>query len=283
MKRAREPVPVDPGRVFDRLYEIMVRLRGPDGCPWDREQTPRSVRRHLLEETYECIEAIESGSPDEIEEELGDVYLLVTMLAQMYEQSGEFRVVDVLTRLCEKLVRRHPHVFGEAEAATAEAVVDQWVRIKTDEEGKRPATGLLDRVSRGRPALERANALQKSAAKVGFDWPTLHGVREKLLEELAEVVAQAGGDGALDSSRADLGEPGDGLEDEIGDLLFSAVNLARYLGVDPSMALNRANVKFTRRFQEVERRMQELGRRMAASELGLMDALWDDAKTSENV
>lgn len=271
----------DPGPAFRRLYDIMVRLRSPQGCPWDREQTPRSIRRNLLEETYECIEAIEDDSPAEIAEELGDVFLLVTMLSRMYEESGEFRVVDVLTGLCEKLVRRHPHVFGEAQAATADEVVDQWRRIKSEQEGKPEASGLLDKVSRGRPAVERANELQKAAAKAGFDWPALGGVREKVLEELSEVVDQAGGDEAMELSRSQFADASDELEDEVGDLLFSVVNFARYLGVDPSVALNRANTKFTKRFREVERRMAELGRRMEAAELGAMDALWDEAKASQ--
>lgn len=273
----------DPGLAFRRLYEIMVRLRGPQGCPWDQEQTPRSVRRNLLEETYECIEAIEADSPADIAEELGDVYLLVTMLARMYEESGEFRVADVLTALCEKLVRRHPHVFGEAQAATSDEVVDQWKRIKREQEGKPDASGILDGVSRGRPAVERANELQKAAAKAGFDWPVLGGVREKVLEELSEVLVQCGGQDSLGLSRSDFGVASDELEDEVGDLLFSVVNLARYLGVDPSVALNRANAKFTARFREVERRMAELGRTMEAAQLGVMDALWNEAKAARKV
>ena len=265
-------------QAFRELYEIIVRLRAPDGCPWDREQTPLSVRRHLLEETYECIEAIESESLSDVEEELGDVYMLVTMLGRMYEEAGDFTLADVLRSVAAKLVRRHPHVFGDAEVASADEVVEQWNQIKTESEGKPAATGMLDTVSRAMPSLERAHAIQRVAAKVGFDWPSLAGVREKLLEELDEVVHEAGGEDALHASRLEHGAGGSDLENEVGDLLFSAVNVARYLGVDPSIALNRANAKFTARFRDVELRMAELGHSMEPAHFALMDELWNRTK-----
>ena len=267
-----------PAQAFQELYEIIVRLRAPDGCPWDREQTPTSVRRNLLEETYECIEAIESESRTDVEEELGDVFMLVTMLARMYEEAGDFGLVDVLRSVAAKLVRRHPHVFGTVKLASSDEVIAQWNQIKAEAEGKPAPSGLLDAVSRAMPSLERAHALQRVAAKVGFDWPALDGVRDKLLEELDEVVREIGGDEGLRAPRLEHGAGGPALEDEVGDLLFSAVNVARYLGVDPSIALNRANAKFTARFRDVELRMAELGRRMEPGELDLMDELWNSAK-----
>ncbi|MFP4113189.1 MAG: nucleoside triphosphate pyrophosphohydrolase [Spirochaetota bacterium] len=266
---------------FTRLYQIIVRLRAPDGCPWDREQTPHTMRRNLLEETYECIEAIESGSPPDVCEELGDVFMLVTMLARMYEEQDEFSVADVLAGVSDKLIRRHPHVFAGANVSSTHDVVTQWERIKVEQEGKPHATGLLDSVSRALPALERAHKLQRKAAKVGFDWPTLDGVRRKLIEEIEEVLHEAGGDAALQSGRSADDSATPELESEIGDMLFSAVNLARYLGVDPSTALNRANAKFVRRFRHMETEMSAQGRALSADELDAMDELWNAAKETE--
>jgi tetrapyrrole methylase family protein / MazG family protein len=270
-----------PRDAFEKLYDIIVQLRSPDGCPWDREQTPQTMRRHLLEETYEAIEAIESGSSSDVEEELGDVYLLVTMLALMYEERGDFSVADVLASVCEKLIRRHPHVFADAVVGGTEDVLDQWQQIKVEQEGKRPKTGALDGVSRTLPSLERAYKLQRRAAKVGFDWPDLAGVREKLHEEIDELVDAAGGEVALGSPRRDDDTASEELEREVGDMLFSAVNLARFLGVDPSIALNRANGKFTQRFHHVENELARSGKKPAAEHFALMDALWNASKKLE--
>jgi len=265
---------------FHQLYETIAKLRAPDGCPWDREQTPNTLRRHLLEETYECIEAIESKSPADIEEELGDLYMLVTMLGRIYEEQQEFSVADVLTTVSEKLVRRHPHVFGESTVESSADVIDQWQRIKTEQEGKRARTGHLDSVSRALPALERAYKLQRRASKVGFDWPTLSGVCEKLHEEIDEVIAEAsqGEASALGSTRRSDDTASSELEQEVGDMLFSAVNLARFLGVDPSSALNRTNNKFVERFHSVEKEMERRGTPMSADQLELMDQIWNEVK-----
>ena len=267
---------------FERLYDIIVRLRGPDGCPWDREQTPSTMRRHLLEETYESIEAIESDRTEDIREELGDLYLLVTMIARMYEEDDRFRVEDSLESIAEKLVRRHPHVFGAARVESTDDVLDQWQRIKVEQEGKRAKTGVLDGVSRALPSLERAYKLQRKAANVGFDWPDLSGVRDKLHEEIDEVVEAAGGPSALATPRRADDTAHAELEREVGDMLFSAVNLARYLGVDPSTALNRANTKFTERFHHVERELGLSGKEPAAEHFELMDELWNAAKENES-
>ncbi len=265
---------------FQQLYDIVVTLRSPDGCPWDREQTAITLRRHLLEETYECIEAIESKSPTDIEEELGDLYMLLTMLARIYEEQELFSTADILETVSQKLVRRHPHVFGDSVVESTDEVIDQWQRIKTEQEGKRAKTGHLDSVSRALPALERAYKLQRRASKVGFDWPTLSGVRDKLHEEIDEVLAEASQSTtpALESAKRSDDTASHELEQEIGDMLFSAVNLARFLGVDPSTALNRANNKFVERFHHVENEMKRLDTPMTADQLELMDRIWNEAK-----
>jgi tetrapyrrole methylase family protein/MazG family protein len=249
---------------FKRLYDIIVHLRGPDGCPWDREQTPLSVRGNLLEETYECIEAIDEKEPNHIKEELGDLYLLATLLSYMYEQEGLFSVMEVIDGLSDKLIRRHPHVFASAPASSPDEALKNWTRVKVEQEGRKPKDSILDEVSRGFPPLERAWKLQKKAAKAGFDWPDAAGVIAKLKEELAEVEA------SLASGTA--------LEEELGDLLFSAVNLCRYFDIEPSVALQRTNKKFTERFKFVEKRMKENRQEMTPQNLAVMDKYWDEAK-----
>lgn len=256
---------------FERLLNIVKRLRAPDGCPWDLEQTPSSLRGSLIEETYECVEAIAEGEPSHIREELGDVFLLACMISYMHEQAGLFSVSDVLDGLSDKLVRRHPHVFGEVKAEDSVEVLENWARIKVLEEGRRPKDSALDEVSRALPPLERAFKLQKKAAKFGFDWPDAAGVFSKVEEELGEVKAELskGGGQARDAA----------LEAELGDLLFSAVNLCRFLKIDPSAALCAANAKFTSRFRYVERSMKEAGQTMQSGSLDLMEKFWNMAKT----
>jgi tetrapyrrole methylase family protein/MazG family protein len=268
---------------FKRLYDIIVRLRGEGGCPWDREQTPFSLRDDLIEETYECIEAIEEAEPNHIREELGDIFLLVTMIAYMHEQEGFFPVSDVLEELSEKLIRRHPHVFGEASAGNAvvdaskalspEEALRNWAKIKVHLEGRKPKDSILDEVSRGLPPLDRAWKLQKKAAKAGFDWPDAAGVIEKIREEIREVEE-------IISVTTEKAKPTENtaLEEELGDLLFSAVNLCRYFDIEPSMAIQRTNSKFTERFKYVEKRMKENGVEMNAQSLAAMDKYWNEAK-----
>jgi len=259
---------------FQKLFEIVVRLRGPGGCPWDIEQTPLTLRSDLIEETYECIEAIDEQNPPHVKEELGDLFLLVTMLAYMHEQEGQFTVVEVLQELCEKLIRRHPHVFENANGAdpnlTSEQVLVNWAKIKVEQEGRKPKDSLLDEVSRGLPPLDRAWKLQKKAAKVGFDWPNAAGVIAKIKEELEETEA-AITDAGSDTDKA-------ALEGELGDLLFSVVNLCRFFSIEPSVALQRTNIKFTERFKHVEKRMKETGQEMKAGNLEVMDQFWNEAK-----
>ena len=258
---------------FGALYDIVARLRAPDGCPWDREQSPKSLRGGVIEEAYELVEAIDENDPEHIMEEAGDLYLLATMIAYMHEEEGKFSVADALASNAEKLVRRHPHVFGDSRAATSEAVLEQWAEIKEKVEGRRKKDSLLDEVSKALPPLERAYKIQKKAAKVGFDWPAADNVWAKAREELAEAeeaceLAAKGGDR-------------DALEEELGDLLFSAINLARYLKVDPAVALHRTVEKFSRRFRHVEKRMASEGLSLAAVHFERMDGFWNEAKEIE--
>jgi tetrapyrrole methylase family protein/MazG family protein len=267
-------------QVFTKLCGVIARLRAPDGCPWDREQTPSSLRGDLIEETYEAVEAIDEKNPDHIREELGDLFLLVTMLSYMHEEEGLFSIADVLCGVAEKLIRRHPHVFGGVKVRDSAEVLDNWARIKVEQEGRKPKDSTLDEVSTALPPLERAYKLQKKAAKSGFDWPGIDGVMGKLREELDEVSeAIAAKDcGAVRDSGA-VQDSGEALEGELGDLLFSAINLCRFLKVDPALALQRTNTKFIKRFKHVERRMKETGAEMKQENLTLMDQYWEEAKT----
>jgi tetrapyrrole methylase family protein/MazG family protein len=251
---------------FNRLCEIIRRLRAPGGCPWDREQTPSSLRDDLIEETYECIEAIDSKESAHIAEELGDLFLLVTMLSYMHEQENLFSIAGVLNGVCDKLIRRHPHVFGEVKVKDSAEVLRNWAKIKVEQEGRKPKDSLLDEVSSGLPPLDRAWKLQKKAAKAGFDWPDLPGVIKKIREELqeAEEAIRSGGV--------------EKIEEELGDLLFSSVNLCRFVNVEPSVALRRTNSKFVSRFKHVEKRMRETGLPMESGNLKEMDKFWDEAK-----
>ena len=277
---------------FKTFYDIVVRLRSPGGCPWDLEQTPESLRSDLIEETYECIEAIDEKDGEHIKEELGDLFLVITMLAFMHEQEGAFSVNDVFAMVSEKLIRRHPHVFGEVKAATSAEVLENWAKIKVQQEGRKPKDSILDSVSQGLPPLERAAKLQKKAAKAGFDWPDFSGVQAKVLEELDEVKAAAyqlriEQTAHSSTAKADSGAEADGdadsaatekLEEELGDLLFSVVNLCRFFSVDPSVALAGTNNKFISRFKYVEKQMKENGIEMKKENLRDMDTFWNQAK-----
>ncbi len=251
---------------FATLYAIIARLRAPDGCPWDREQSPSSIRNNIIEEAYELVEAITEKDADHIREESGDLFLLATMAAYMYEQEGSFTVAQALDSVSEKLVRRHPHVFGDSDADSPDAVVEQWNRIKEQKEGRRKKDSLLDEVPRHLPPLERAYKIQKKAAKVGFDWTRLDSVWDKIEEELRE------------SREAFDAKDGEELESEIGDLLYSVINLARFTGIDPAIALQRTNEKFSHRFRHVEKRMKEAGLPMSHEHMESMDAFWEEAK-----
>jgi len=259
---------------FNRLAAIVRQLRSPQGCPWDREQTPESLRAALIEETYEAVEAINEKEPNHIREELGDAYLMITMIGAIYEEHGVFSLEDIFRDVSEKLVRRHPHVYGGSVAEDPRAVAKQWQEIKTTLEGRKKKEALLDQVSSALPPLERAYKLQKKAAKAGFDWTEVEPVWDKISEELAET-RQAWQ--ALDSSETTR----DHLEEEIGDLLFSVVNVARFLKIDPAIALHRTNQKFHRRFGSVETAMKAQNLPMDPGTFEIMDRLWEEAKKAE--
>lgn len=256
-------------RSIDILLGIIARLRGPGGCPWDREQTLDSLRPFLLEECYELLEALDSGDPARHLDELGDVLLQVVLQARIREEQGAFSFADVARVLSEKLVRRHPHVFGEVQVANAQDVVRNWDAIKATEKAQ-PDASVLDGLPPALPALQKAQRLQSRAARQGFDWPEASGVWAKIDEELAEVRAALT---AADHAR---------VEDEIGDLLFTIVNLSRRHQVTAEEALRRAAAKFERRFREVERRMRAEGRALNATSLAEMDRHWNAVKADES-
>ncbi len=265
---------------ISRLIEIMAALRTPGtGCPWDLEQDFRSIAPYTVEEAYEVADAIERGDLNELRDELGDLLLQVVFHARMAQEQGAFAFPDVVAAICEKLIRRHPHVFAQADALTAEGVIAQWDEIKAAEkaakaergvDGPAPAS-LLDGVPLALPALTRAVKLQKKASKVGFDWNNALHVLDKIREETDEVAAEL----------ADPAAPPQALEEEIGDLLFVVANLARHANVDPEQALRGANAKFERRFHHIERRLPEQGLTPEAASLDDMEALWTEAKRLE--
>ena len=255
---------------FKSLYDIIVKLRGPDGCPWDREQTPSTLRKCLIEETYECIEAIDENNTENIKEELGDLFCILTMLSYMHEEKGQFSAADVLQAITEKLLRRHPHVFGEKKAKDSKEAFENWTNIKVNKEGRKPKDSVLDDISSGLPPLDLAYGLQKKAAKAGFDWPNVQGVIEKIHEELSEVK---------EAAEKNTYEK---TEEELGDLLFSVVNLCRYYKIEPSLALRRTNSKFTERFKYMEKKMKEKGIEMKQENLCLMEQFWNEAKHRSN-
>ncbi len=255
---------------IERLLEIMRRLRDPEtGCPWDRAQDWRSIVPHTLEEAYEVAEAIENGDMDSLRDELGDLLFQVVYYCQFAREEGRFDFDDVVEAICDKLIRRHPHVFGDERVKDADSQSRAWEAHKRREREAR-GNGLLEGVARTLPALSRARKLQQRAASVGFDWQEIGPVFDKLheeIEELRQALAQGG--------------PQEAIEEELGDLLFVCVNLARHAGVDPERALRKANRKFERRFAHIERRLREQGREPSGTPLAVMDALWDEAKEKE--
>jgi MazG family protein len=251
---------------FDELVAIMARLRAPGGCPWDREQDHRSLRHYFVEEVYEALEALDDEDMHRFCGELGDVMLQIVFHARLAEEAGEFNVREVLRRINEKLIRRHPHVFGDVAVSGADDVLDNWQEIKLAEGENVHRESAVDGVPRGLPSLQRAYDLQRRAARVGFDWPDIGGVWAKVAEETGEVREAAAG-----------GEPAE-VEAEVGDLLFAVVNLARFLGVEPEQALRAASLRFEARFRQVEKSAEESGRNLREMGLGEMDELWEAAK-----
>ncbi len=295
------------GDRFERAVQIMARLRGPDGCPWDREQTFDSVKPYTLEETYEVLEAIDARDWEELGGELGDLLLQVLFYAQMASEEGHFTIDDVVERLSNKLVGRHPHVFGDVDARTSAEVLRNWEALKAEEKRKRIEAGggksarekekedsVLAGVSSAIPALLEAFKLSSRAAHVGFEWPELDGLFEKLGEEIQElreevaklpqpvrppgrgVASARGGPPIPEPLRARL-------EDEVGDLLFVLVNIARYLTLDPESALKKTNRKFKRRFQWMEEQLRQKGGNIQNSSLDDMETLWQASKRQEGI
>jgi len=258
-----ENLPEDP---IARLRAIVTLLRSPEGCPWDREQTHESLRAGLLEEACETIDAITKADDANLREELGDLLLQVVFHTDLAAERGAFTLEDAARHTCEKLIRRHPHVFGDGNAADTNAVLRQWEQIKREEKGE--AASIMESIPRALPALIRAANIQKKAGRVGFDWPDSAGVIDKFREELAELAAEVHG-----------GDPGK-LEHEMGDILFTAVNMARKLGVEPELALEHANQRFIARFQHMEKAAAASDRKLEDLSPQELDNLWEAAKAS---
>lgn len=254
------------GELFERLVQVMATLRGPNGCPWDKAQTHESIKRNTIEEAYEVASAIEEDNPEKLREELGDLLLQVVFHAQMASEANRFDISDVLRGLVQKLIERHPHVFGEKKVETPEQALAQWESIKANE--REQSGSLMDGLAWSLPSLMLAHHAQKRAAQVGFDWNDPLPALQKLKEEIAEVES------VLSDDRSDRKR----LEDEIGDLLFAAVNVARLSGVDAEMALRNAVRKFVSRFRAIEETAKQQGKSLAEMKLEEMDAIWEEVK-----
>lgn len=291
------------GERFERAVAIMERLRAPGGCPWDREQTFDTIKPYTLEETYEVLEAIENRDWPELAGELGDLLLQVLFYAEMAKEQGWFSIDDVLERLSAKLVDRHPHVFGEVRADTSDQVKRNWEALKQEERRKKEGSGegvlnpatrsVLAGISSKMPSLLEAHKLSSRAAQIGFDWPEVEGLFAKLREETEELREhlqefpapgpRPEGRGVAGSGRAEIPETLKGkLEDEVGDLFFVLVNIARYLSVDPESALRKTNRKFRRRFQWMESRLHASGRSAEEAPREELESLWQQAKAHEH-
>ncbi|NPA27393.1 MAG: nucleoside triphosphate pyrophosphohydrolase [Chloroflexi bacterium] len=264
--------PLPEGTSFEEFENLIARLRAPDGCPWDRKQTHQSLRKHLLEEAYEVLDALDRNDPTALREELGDLLLQIVLHTQIAVEEGEFTMPEVLKTVYDKIIRRHPHVFGDVKVKDADEVLRNWEAIKRREKATKQARApqeqpsVLDDLPRALPALAQAQAIQRKVGEVGFDWPDIQGVWKKVEEELDEVRTATSPDATTR---------------EIGDLLFAVVNLARHLDVDAESALREANQRFARRFREVERQALAQGRELERMSLEEMDALWERAKRTE--
>ncbi len=272
--RARKKI----GKAFESLVALQAHLRAPNGCPWDREQTHESLRTYLVEETYEVLDALESRDAHKFADELGDLLLQIVFHAQLAAEAGKFDIADVIEQIYTKMVRRHPHVFGEVQADTSAQVLKNWEQLKAEERAKNKDSqqpgreaSILEAVPRSLPALLEAHQLSRRAANVGFDWPDVQGIFDKLAEEAAELKQ------LLASGKRDGAE----IEEEAGDLLFTGVNLARFLGLDAEIALKKTNRKFARRFRVMERTAAARGQNLKDLSLDQLDALWNEAKRAD--
>ncbi|MCQ3936444.1 MAG: nucleoside triphosphate pyrophosphohydrolase [Chloroflexi bacterium] len=260
------------GTSFESFAEIVAHLRAPDGCPWDREQTHQTLRKHLLEESYETLSVMDTNDTNGMREEFGDLLLQVVLNAQIASESRDFNMTGVIQHIYEKIIRRHPHVFGDLKLEGVDGVLQNWEKLKEKErrelalsgvEGKKEDKGILDGVPAALPALSQAQEYQERAARVGFDWPEVEGVLDKIREEIEEIKT--------------AGNP-EQVKAELGDLFFVLVNLARWRDADAESALREANLKFKRRFAHVEKRAKEQGRNLSDMTLEEMDAFWNEAK-----
>ena len=284
-RRHRQPVKrrqLTPGQWFEKLVAVQARLRAPNGCPWDREQTHETLRTYLIEEAYEVLEALDSGDDAKFAEEMGDLLLQIVFHSQIAREEGRFTVSDVIREIHDKMVRRHPHVFGKTSAKNSAEVLRNWEQIKAGERrskgkpvnagtGTRPEkeVSLLDGVTRGLPATLECFQLTRKAARIGFDWEDVDGVFEKMGEEAEEL-------------RTAMKSPSQAkVEEELGDLFFAAVNLSRFLKIDPEIALKKANAKFFRRFRAMEKLAREKGCEFKDFPRDEMEALWDASKKAE--
>ena len=269
--RARKRI----GKAFEALVALQARLRAPRGCPWDREQTHNSLRTYLVEETYEVLDALDGGDARKFADELGDLLLQIVFHAQLAAEAGRFDIADVIERVNTKMVRRHPHVFGRVRVETSAQVLKNWEQLKAEEraesqdsEARARSASILDPVPRSLPALLEAHQLTRRSANVGFDWADVNGIFDKLAEETAELKQLLA---------AGHGRPEE-VEEEIGDLLFVGVNLARFLGLDAEIALKKANRKFARRFRDMESKAAARGQALSSLSAGEQDALWNEVK-----
>lgn len=251
---------------LERLIDIMKLLRSPEGCPWDREQSHESLKRYLIEETYEYLEAVDKEDKRHMCEELGDVLLQVVFHAQIAAENGDFNIEDVINGVCNKMIHRHPHVFGDASAETSGQVLKNWEEIKKKEKGITNQTSVLQDVPNNLPALMRSYKVQQKAAQVGFDWDNTADVFAKIREEIDELEAEY--------NKSNI----DGITDELGDVLFSVVNLSRFLKVHPELSLTQSTNKFIGRFEYIEKRAAEQGKTLNDMKLSEMEALWEEAK-----
>jgi tetrapyrrole methylase family protein / MazG family protein len=289
-RSSRQPfvAPSRTGADFQKLAAVMARLRAPKGCPWDREQTHSTLRTYLIEEAYEVLDAMDSADDAKFAEELGDLLLQVLFHAQIANEEGRFDITDVIREIYEKMIRRHPHVFGQKRARNAAEVLRNWEKIKAEERKAKQAKdakapkelpssdspspeSLLDGVPRTLPALLEACQLTRKAARIGFDWDSIDGIFEKLEEEIAELRE------VLRKTPPDPSR----VEGELGDLLFVGVNLARFLQLDPEIALKKSSAKFSRRFHQMERLARQQGTTLAQVPRGQMESLWDKAKLND--
>ena len=261
------------GDALIQLFDIVTLLRSENGCPWDREQDTKSVATSLMDETYEYIDALLSQDKREQKEEIGDVLLNVMMLLEIHNEKNDFDIVESIDDVCRKLIRRHPHVFSSVEVGNSSQVIDLWNKIKVEVEGKVATDDdFFSRVPSSLPSLEMANEIQKKIQKVGFDWPDKQGVIDKICEELDEVIEA---DTALDRDPSQV-------EMEIGDLLFSVVNYARYLKISPSVALHRSTMKMKNRFNALSKICKERNLELSQKNFQMMDAIWNEVKEGEN-